>query len=47
MRPLVQDEKRRAEKYGEKYEYPVVFENNKIRIKWEDTRVLIEKVFLF
>ena len=35
MRPLVADEKRRALKLGEQYEYPVIFELNKIRIKWE------------
>ena len=37
MRPLVADEKRRADKLGEEYEYPVIFELNKIRIKWEQT----------
>ena len=40
MRPLVQDEKRQAIKYGEKYEYPVIFEKNKIRIKWEDSKIV-------
>ena len=35
MRPLVADEKRRSLKLGEEYEYPVIFEINKIRIKWE------------
>ena len=37
MRPLVADEKRRAHKLGEEYEYPVIFELNKIRIKWEQS----------
>ena len=40
MRPLVQDEKRQAIKYGEKYEYPVIFEKHKIRIKWEDSKIV-------
>ena len=40
MRPLVQDEKRRAIKYGEKYEYPIIFELHKIRIKWEDSKIV-------
>ena len=35
MRPLVADEKRHSLKLGEEYEYPVIFEINKIRIKWE------------
>ena len=38
MRPLVAEEKRRTEKLGEQYEYPIIFEMNKIRIKWEDTK---------
>ena len=46
MRPLVRDEKRRSEKYGEKYEFPVIFEKNKIRIKWEDTTTVKPKVLL-
>ena len=48
MRPLVADEKRRADKLGEEYEYPVIFELNKIRIKWEQTvqPVMVNYYFL-
>ena len=42
MRPLVRDEKRRTEKYGEKYQFPKIFEKYKIRIKWEDTAINIQ-----
>ena len=36
MRELAQDEKRKALKCGDKYEFPKIFKLNGIKVKWEN-----------
>merc|ERR1712048_1482750 len=39
LREILGEEKHKAERYGETFTYPEIFELNKIRIKWDERKV--------
>ena len=38
LRRLLRDEKRKADKYGDDFLYPEIFEINNIKVKWDEPK---------
>merc|ERR1712228_555290 len=43
LRSLLKEERRRADRYGDPFSYPEIFELNNIKVKWDERRVTAKK----